>query len=90
MIRVALIYLAILTGFLNLFLQVPLTPVHARQLTPDLGWVALAVSAYSVTNLAGNLLAGFLIDRIPKGVAIAGGLALGALGLALASGATQI
>ena len=51
-----------------------MTPVYARQFTSDLGWVAIAVSAYSVTNLAGNLLAGFLIDRIPKGLAIAGGL----------------
>lgn len=90
MIRVALIYLAILAGFLNLFLQVPLTPVHARQLTADLGWVALAVSAYSVTNLAGNLLAGFLIDRVPKGLAIAGGLALGGVALALTGNATSI
>jgi MFS family permease len=63
-----------------------LTPVYARQFTSDLGWVAIAVSAYSVTNLAGNLLAGFLIDRVPKGLAIAGGLAVGALGLALAAG----
>lgn len=90
MIRVALIYLVILAGFLNLFLQVPLTPVHARQLTSDLGWVALAVSAYSLTNLAGNLFAGFLIDRIPKGVAIALGLGLGGLALVLASTATGI
>lgn len=63
----------------------PLTPVYARQLTPDLGWVAVAVSAYSLTNLAGNLFAGFLIDRASKGLAIAGGLALGALALGLAS-----
>lgn len=90
MIRVALIYLAILAGFLNLFLQVPLTPVYARQLTSDLGWVALAVSAYSVTNLAGNLLAGFLIDRVPKGLAIAGGLALGGAALGLAGVVTSI
>lgn len=76
-----MIYLAILAGFLNLFLQVPLTPVHARHLTTDLGWVALAVSAYSVTNLAGNLFAGFLVDRVPKRLAIAGGLAAGGLAL---------
>ncbi|MNR92928.1 major facilitator superfamily transporter [compost metagenome] len=67
-----------------------MTPVYARQLTSDLGWVALAVSAYSVTNLAGNLFAGFLIDRIPKGLAIALGLALGGLALALASSATGV
>ncbi len=80
-----MIYLAILAGFLNLFLQVPLTPVYARQLTSDLGWVAVAVSAYSVTNLLGNLLAGFLVDRAPKGLTIAGGLAFGGLALGLVS-----
>ncbi len=67
-----------------------MTPVHARQLTSDLGWVAIAVSAYSLTNLAGNLLAGFLIDRVPKGLAIAGGLAMGGLALGLASAAPSI
>ncbi len=89
-IRVALIYLAILAGFLNLFLQLPLTPVYARQLTSDLGWVAFAVAAYSVTNLAGNLFAGFLVDRAPKGLVIALGLALGALALAWASATTTV
>ncbi len=67
-----------------------MTPVYARQLTSDLGWVALAVSAYSVTNLAGNLLAGFLIDRAPKGLAIAGGLALGGLALVLTAGSSTV
>lgn len=80
-IRVALIYLTILASFLNLFLLVPLTPVYARQLTTDLGWVAVAVSAYSITNLIGNLFAGFLVDRAPKGLVISAGLALGGASL---------
>lgn len=59
-------------------------------MTSDLGWVAIAVSAYSVTNLAGNLLAGFLIDRAPKGLAIAAGLVLGGVSMGMAGGASSV
>lgn len=52
--------------------------------------MALAVSAYSVTNLLGNLFAGFLVDRAPKGLVIGVGLATGGLALALVGGASSI
>ncbi len=79
--RTFLIYLAIITGFLNLFLQVPLTPVYARGLTTDLLLVALAVSAYSIANLVGNLFSGLVVDRFNKVTVLVGGLLLGALAM---------
>lgn len=79
--RIFLIYLAIITGFLNLFLQVPLTPVYARSLTTDLLLVAFAVSAYSIANLVGNLFSGLVVDRFNKVTVLVGGLLLGALAM---------
>ncbi len=82
--RTFAVYLAIALSFLNLFVQIPLTPVYARELAPTLWLVGLAVSAYSIANLAGNLFAGLLIDRWPRAPLIAGGLALGGLALVAA------
>lgn len=80
-LRTLLIYLAIITGFLNLFLQVPLTPVYARGLTTDLLLVAFAVSAYSIANLVGNLFSGLVVDRFNQVTVLVGGLLLGAVAL---------
>ncbi|MFP5502526.1 MAG: MFS transporter, partial [Candidatus Sericytochromatia bacterium] len=85
-----LLYLVILAAFLNLFFQFPLTPVLARQLTGDLNLVALAVSAYSLANLVGNLFAGLVVDRFPKAPVLAGGLGLGAIALVGAGAASSI
>lgn len=78
---VGFLFVAIAASFLNLFLQLPLTPVLARALSTDLTWVALAVSAYSITNLFGNLFAGLVVDRFPKVPVLSGGLLLGGLAL---------
>lgn len=78
---VGLLFVAIAASFLNLFLQLPLTPVLARSLSTDLGLVALAVSAYSITNLLGNLFAGLVVDRFRKVPVMAGGLLAGGLAL---------
>lgn len=77
-VRTFLIFLAIITGFLNLFLQVPLTPVYARSLTTDILLVAFAVSAYSIANLVGNLFAGLVVDRFNQVTVLVGGLILAA------------
>ncbi|HEY9897894.1 MAG TPA: MFS transporter [Pantanalinema sp.] len=84
------IYLAIVTSFLNLFLQVALTPVFARGLSTDLGLVALAVSAYSIANLVGNLFAGLVVDRFDKVAVLVAGLLAGAAALGLCGTATGI
>lgn len=76
-----LIYFVILASFLNMFLQIPLTPMVARSLTADMTLVALAVSAYSISNLAGNLFSGLVVDRVSKRLVVASGLGLGALSL---------
>lgn len=83
------IYLAIVASFLNLFLQVALTPVFARSLSTDLGLVALAVSAYSIANLVGNLFSGLVVDRFNKATVLVSGILLGAGALALCGTATQ-
>lgn len=83
-LRLVVLYLVITTSFLNLFFQFPLTPVRARELTADPTWVALAVSAYSLANLVGNLFAGLVVDRFPKGPVMASGLAMGGLALVAA------
>lgn len=77
----ALLFAAIAASFLNLFLQLPLTPVLARTLATDLNMVALAVSAYSIANLIGNLFAGMVVDRFRKVPVMAGGLLVGGLAL---------
>lgn len=60
-----------------------ITPEFARHLTSDLGAVALAVSAYSIANLVGNLFAGLVVDRFKPAAVMSLGLVLG--GGALAS-----
>lgn len=85
MLRVLPLYLAIMASFLNLFLLIPITPLHARHLTPDLVLVAMAVSAYSWTNLGGNLFAGMVVDRYPRALTMVSGLLLGGVGLLIAA-----
>lgn len=79
-----------MASFLNLFLQVSLTPVFARSLTDDLGMVALAVSAYSIANLVGNLFSGLVVDRYNKATVLVAGILLGAGALALCGTTAQI
>lgn len=86
----ALLYAIVTATFLNLFWQFPLTPVLARSLSTDMGLVALAVSAYSLANMVGNLGAGLIVDRFPKAPVLAAGLALGGLALVGAGMATSV
>ncbi len=85
-----LIYFAILASFLNMFLLLPVTPLFARSLTSEPALVALAVSAYSITNLVGNLFSGLLVDRFRKGIVASAGLGLGAAALFACGSARDI
>lgn len=55
--------LVVLVAFLDLFCQFPVVAPYARQLGGSPALVSLVVAAYSVANLAGNLGAGFILDR---------------------------
>ena len=55
--------LVVLAAFLDLFMQFSTMAPHARQLGASTVLVGVIVAAYSVTNLFGNLGAGFVLDR---------------------------
>ena len=55
--------LVVLTAFFDLFVQFPTIAPHARSLGATTILVGVVVAAYSVTNLFGNLGAGFVLDR---------------------------
>ena len=55
--------LVVLAAFFDLFVQFPTIAPHARNLGASAALVGVVVAAYSVTNLFGNLGAGFVLDR---------------------------
>lgn len=55
--------LVVLSAFFDLFVQFPTIAPHARNLGATAVLVGVVVAAYSVTNLFGNLGAGFVLDR---------------------------
>ena len=55
--------LVVLSAFFDLFVQFPTIAPHARNLGASAALVGVVVAAYSVTNLFGNLGAGFVLDR---------------------------
>ncbi|MBI4332537.1 MAG: MFS transporter [Chloroflexi bacterium] len=70
----------VLVTFLDLFTQLPTTAPYAKSLGAAEAMIGLLVAAYSVTNLAGNLLAGQMLDRWGRKQA----LYLGLVGTAVA------
>lgn len=55
--------LVVFVAFFDLFAQFPVVAPYARSLNASAGMVGLIVAAYSLTNLAGNVLAGLALDR---------------------------
>lgn len=55
--------LVVLAAFSDLFMQFPIIAPHARDLGASATLVGVIVAAYSITNLFGNLGAGFVLDR---------------------------
>lgn len=53
----------ILVAFLDLFMQFPVIAPYARTLGAPSALVGMVVAVYSITNLAGNLGAGAILDR---------------------------
>ncbi len=55
--------LIVLAAFFDLFVQFPTIAPHSEQLGASASLVGVIVAAYSLTNLFGNLGAGFVLDR---------------------------
>ena len=68
--------LVVLAAFFDLFVQFPTMAPHARNLGASAALVGLIVAAYSITNLFGNLGAGFVLDRWGRHRPIMVGLAI--------------
>ncbi len=66
-------------AFFDLFVQFPTMAPHARDLGASAALVGIVVAAYSITNLFGNLGAGFVLDRWGRRGPIILGLAVTAL-----------
>lgn len=74
--------LVVFVAFLDFFVGLPLVPTYSEQLGASPTWVGLTVGAYSATNLVGNVVAGYFLDRFGRRLPITMGLALTALALA--------
>ena len=71
--------LVVFAAFFDLFVQFPTMAPHARNLGASAALVGIVVAAYSITNLFGNLGAGFVLDRWGRRGPIIFGLAITAL-----------
>ena len=71
--------MVVLAAFFDLFVQFPIMAPHARDLGASATLVGVIVAAYSITNLFGNLGAGFVLDRWGRRRPIILGLAITAL-----------
>jgi len=68
------IRLVILVAFLDLFMQFPVVAPYARELGASAMVAGIVVAIYSATNLAGNVVAGAVLDRWGRGVPVMFGL----------------
>ncbi len=71
--------LVVLAAFLDLFVQFPTIAPHAEHLGASAALVGVIVAAYSLTNLFGNLGAGFVLDRWGRRTPMIVGMAVTAL-----------
>lgn len=95
MIKLSTVAIAVvvLVSFFDNFSQFPVIAPYARSLGADPGTVGLVVAVYSVTNLGGNVLAGYFLDRFGRKRLLVLGLvsvAAGVLLYAAARGPAQL
>lgn len=83
------IAVVVLVSFFDSFSQFPVIAPYARSLGADAGTVGLVVAIYSLTNLGGNVVAGYLLDRLGRKRLLVLGL-LAAGGAVLLYGAARI
>ncbi len=81
--------LVVFVAFLDFFAGLPLVPTYARELGAAETLVGVIVAAYSITNLPGNIVAGYFLDRFGRRLPITMGLVVTALALAGYAAATS-
>lgn len=64
----------VLVGFFDNFSQFPIVAPYARALGATPSLIGLTVAVYSLTNLLGNLGAGFMLDRLGRKRLLVAGL----------------
>ena len=74
--------LVVFVAFLDFFIGLPIVPTYARDLGASPTMVGVIVGAYSITNLVGNVGAGYFLDRFGRRAPITLGLVLTAAALA--------
>ncbi|MYD36092.1 MAG: MFS transporter [Dehalococcoidia bacterium] len=74
--------LVVFVAFLDFFIGLPLVPTYADDLGASATMVGIIVAAYSITNLPGNVVAGYFLDRFGRRIPITTGLVVTALALA--------
>ena len=74
--------LVVFVAFLDFFIGLPLVPTYADDLGASATMVGIIVAAYSITNLPGNVAAGYFLDRFGRRIPITTGLVVTALALA--------
>ncbi len=73
--------IVVFAAFLDLFIQFSTASNYALHLGADSFMIALVVGIYSGTNLFGNLVSGFMLDKLGRKLPIAIGLGLTAFSL---------
>ena len=81
--------LVVFVAFFDFFVGLPLVPTYARDLGASDVMVGVIVGAYSVTNLGGNVAAGFFLDRFGRRWPMLIGLAATAVALVGYAAATN-
>lgn len=74
--------LVVFVAFLDFFIGLPLVPTYADELGASAAMVGVIVAVYSITNLPGNIAAGYFLDRFGRRLPITTGLVITALALA--------
>ncbi len=67
------IFIIVLISFIDMFAQLPILSPFAKELGATPALIGIAVGMYSFSNMFGNILAGYWIDKHgPKKVLLAG------------------
>ncbi len=75
--------LVVFAAFFDLFAGFPIVAPYARELGASAWLTGVAVAAYSIANLIGNVAAGVALDRWGRKPIIVGGLAVSSAAVAL-------
>lgn len=68
-----LIYLIVIVSFIDMFSQLPIMSPFAQSLGATPALIGLIIGMYSFSNMIGNMLSGYFIDKIgPKTVLVMG------------------